>query len=743
MSYTNYRHFWSCGASTLLATLAMQGAQPANSPTATDTAQLEEVVVTAQKKVENLQKASIAVAVLSPDDLAKQGITNAIDLQEVLPAVRFVAADQMTVSIRGLGTTNDNPGVDSAVAYSQDGIYAAHPMALTPVLFDIKRVEALLGPQGTLYGRNSNGGVINFITNDPESEFGGYAKVGFGNYGAITSEVALNLPLGDSWSLRIAGGSERHNPYDQDGSNDVSALAGRVKLQYRPDENLRLLFTVDAAKRDSQGASYGGICPPNNANPNCAGIAWVPWSGLPPEPKSALNNDSIYGASITVDYNLGWAGLTSLTGYKAYDFEVDTSPGWYNGVASFDYLHPESNRFFTQEVRLANRPDARIVWVAGAYYSHETQPTSFVQFNYSHSEFLGIPPGLFQKLNVESYTANSAAVFGDVTLPISDRFRFRGGLRYTYESKDLLGTFVAGLLGPPEFLFGPPQVNTGSQATSKVTWKAGVDFDVTPENLLYATVSTGFKSGGTNNLPAAAVGLTTYDPETITAIEIGSKNRFLNNRLQINASLFHYDYKGYQTFAFYRPQSGPLANSTLFPTLNSQTATFEGGELQADLALTASDKFGLSLNILTNKFDQFVVDLPFDHVIDLSNTDVFLSPRSQVGLRYEHKVTRANGDVFSLAVNTQFVASTIAQGDQGAFTGNSPYTQSSYHKTGANLTYRMAESGWTFSAFARNLENKAVINSVAGGYPVFDNFFHTNAMIDPPRTFGMSVGKQF
>ena len=142
--------------------LALSGLLAAHAA-ATANDQLQEVVITAQKKTENLQKAAIAVEVLRPADLANAGIKNPVDLQEIMPAVKFVDADVITVQIRGLGTTDANPGVDSAVAYVQDGVYLSHPNALSPVMFDIKDVETALGPQGTLYGRNSDAGAISRI----------------------------------------------------------------------------------------------------------------------------------------------------------------------------------------------------------------------------------------------------------------------------------------------------------------------------------------------------------------------------------------------------------------------------------------------------------------------------------------------------------------------------------------------------------------------------------------------------
>ncbi len=708
-----------------------------------ETGQLEEIVVTAQKRSENLQNASVSVDALRPNEIADAGIRNAIDLQELLPTVRFVAADQMTVLIRGLGTVNDNAGVDSAVAYSQDGIYLAHPEALTPVLFDIQRVEAVLGPQGTLYGRNSNGGVINFITNDPGPLFGGSVRLGGGNFSAFNSEAVLNVPLSDAWALRIAGGTEKHASYVSDGSNDVDAQAGRVKLLYKSD-NFKALFAIDAAERRSVGASYGGLCPPGNIAPACLGIPWRPWAGDPPHARSAYNNDSIFGASMTLDYDLGWSSLTSLSGFKSYNFKGDTSPGWYGGIDHFDYVHHDGSRFFTQEVRLTSEAGSKIGWVSGVFYSHESQPagTDSIYRDTILQQLYGLPANYYQKLDIISSDYQSEAVFGDFTVPVVGALRFRGGLRLTHESKDAVGTAQLGIEGVPGFPFGPLQTNEASESITRVTWKTGLDYDLTPHNLLYVTVSTGFKSGGVNNLPTA-VGLSTYLPETIKAVELGSKNRFLEDRLQINASVFHYGYKNYQNFTFYTPTGGPLAGSTLFPTVNSQTATFEGGELQTTFALTAADIVGLDLNVLHNRFNEFFVALPYAPVLDLSNTDVPLSPKERVGLNYQHTFKFSGGASFSVAANSEWVASSIVYGNQGPTTNNALYTQGSYHKSGANLNYQTGEGGWKISAFIRNIENKDVINTVSGGYPVVPNLNLVNAMIDPPRTYGLAVQKDF
>lgn len=706
--------------------------------------QLEEVVVTAQKRTESAQKASLALDVVQADAFESEGIKNAIDLQDIVPTVHFIAADQMVVQIRGLGTNNDNPGVDSAVGYSEDGVYLAHPPALTPVLFDLQRVEVLLGPQGTLYGRNTNGGVINFISNDPSTTgLSGYAKIGGGNYSAINSEAAINLPLSDKWALRLSEGSEKHSGYSADGTNDVDAWGARAKLLFLPTDYLAFKLTLDGGKRDSLGQGYGGQCPPGNVAPGCAGVTWVPWSGFSPRAAGLINDDSIFGGSLDINADLGWAELTSITAYRGYSMQATTAPSAApDGTANFLYSHPNHSHAVTQEVRLASQASDRLKWVAGVYYSHESEP-AYVRFDYFQNTILqalyGLPPDYWQQLTTTRETDRSAAVFGDVTVPVTDRFRVRAGLRYTNEQKNAGGQIDS---GATNVFVTPTQYTSAAQSTSKVTWKAGVDYDLTPENLLYATVSTGFKSGGLNNLPAAA-NLTTYKPETITAYEVGSKNRFDDGRVQVNLSVFRYNYKDYQTMEFYQPTGGSLAGSTLFPTVNSQTATFEGGELQAAFAVTAVDRVTAELDVLHDVFNSFVIALPYSPVVNLSNTDVPLTPRSAVSLAYEHVFELGNAGDLTVAADAHYSDHYLATGNEGPTTASALYTQPSYTKINANLSWHSREGGWTVSAFVRNMTNRATINTVAGGYPTLSNFTLVNAMVDPPRTFGASVQKDF
>jgi iron complex outermembrane recepter protein len=732
------------GLGALIVSLATGGAVAAEPP-ADDTATLQEVVITAEKRTENLQNAPVAVDVLKPETLSDQGVTNIADLQDVLPAVKFVTGTYPTISIRGLGTVDENAGVDSAVAYSQDGIYLSHPNALAPIMFDLERVEAVLGPQGTLYGRNSNAGVINFISKDPEFTFGGDASLGYGNYGSITSEAALNVPLSDVLALRLSGATEKHDGYDDDGGQSANNLAGRVKLLYRPNGDFSAKLTIDGAQRRFGGPAYSGVCPPNTLDTYCVNVPYQPWSGLSPAGDSNYNNDTIFGVSLHLDANLGWGTLTSLTGYKNYKWFSDASAAWYGGVDNFDFIQSEKDSFVTQEFRIASIPGSTISWVAGLYYSDDSL-TGTTQYNYITNTFA--PPEYFQGFPITSYTSRSEAIFGDLTAPIPfvDHLRLRVGGRLTHESKDEAGLNTQGDLVTGA-LYGPPVMTSANESLTKPTWKAGLDYDLTNKNLLYFTWSTGFKSGGLNNLPPEAGSLATYAPELITAEEVGSKNRFFDDRLEINLSAFHYAYKNYQTYEFWRPLAdlgapASIANGTFFPTVNSQTATFEGGELNAAWRATPEDTFTFAVNLLHNTYDQFNIELPYSPPIDLSDSSVFLSPRRTFSLGYEHEFRLPNNDRFLVGAYSQVVSSQIAQGLYTAGADSEEYTQPAYHRTNAYLTYKMV-SGWAVNAYIRNIENVAVVNIVAAGYPIPQNFYLVNYRLDPPRTYGVTISKKF
>jgi len=703
----------------LLAAAAAGGLSSAAAAQTAPVAQLGEIVVTAQKKSENLQHAALSITAVTPAQISDQGIKNPFDLQTLLPNVRWQSSAVTVPIIRGVGTFNTSAGVDSSVAYSLDGVYLSHYPALPPVLFDIQRIEAVRGPQGTLYGRNSNAGVLNIISKDPGPEPGASASIQVGNYGTIASEAMLNLPINDKVGLRLSGGTNRHTPYSDDGFNDEDSWAGRGKLSIAPSDNLKILISVDGSRRNSRGTFFS-ICPPHSAQAACAGVPFRPFAGSGTDQPEDFNITKTFGVSGQINYSTPWAVLTSITGYRTYSLRTRTDSPHHN----FAYAQSEDDEFITQEIRLSSLPSSRIGWVLGGYYSHEDQPdetdysfSSPATFNVSNAKALGfaLPHG--------EYT--SKAVFADVTIPVMDRLRLKGGLRYTDETKTALGQTL--------FFFNDQVVGAvptgGATREKRVTRKAGADFDVTPSNMLYVTASNGFKSGGVNQVPVITGLPTTYGPETIVAEEVGSKNRFLDGRLQINADAFHYDYSGFQVFTTLVDPTG-VVPGFFFAAINSQKATFWGAELEASALLTPDDRLDLTATWLHTRFDRFVVPAAG---LDYSGNSAANAPKYTFGGAFQHTFHLPDGESVRFRIDSQVVA-----GGYVDYSNNPGSYQDTYTRTGANLTYE-ARRGFSFTLYVRNIENSGILSTWQTPLDLPVDF----VAVYPPRTFGFIVKKTF
>ncbi|HEY3654724.1 MAG TPA: TonB-dependent receptor [Steroidobacteraceae bacterium] len=670
---------------------------------------LETITITARKVTEDLQHASIAVTVLNSDDITRRGITDPTELQAVLPNIEFMPAGTPMVIIRGVGTENNLAGVDSSVAYSVDGIYLSHPTGLPPILYDINQVEAVRGPQGTLFGRNSNGGALQFNTNVPVlNQVQALAALTSGNYGRVGSEAMVNLPVGDTVALRLAFASDEHSPYFADGYQDADNQAGRARLLFAPTENLRDVLSFDISKAGGRGVGLT-YCPGLTTLPQCQGRVWVPFAGLGVNhPRDFLNQQS-WAAYNDFQYTTPWAALTWLSSFRRSSWDNPISVGPIAiAPATFESSPSNVSGFFTQELRLAGAPTAvkQLKWVFGLYYAHER----IHQFDrYAFDDF-----PLFNFTS--DGTVNSAAVFGQATWSVVDRLRITGGIRDTNERKASFGDAIQGGTGTP--------VPTGGrQSVSKVTWKAGIDFDLSNTSLLYGAASTGFKSGGVSQVPPILAAFSSYAPEYIKAYSIGSKNRFWNERLQANLEAFYYDYTGYQQ---YIPESDP-AGGLYFATVNSQKATIYGAELETVAALTSVDRLSVALSVIPKAaFDQFVVG-----TLNFSGNRMQSTPKYTIQGTFGHKFNLSNGGNIAAEVETRFV--------DGHFVNNSNYIgsyQTSYEKTNLNIRYEDPSGTWSVTAFGNNLENKAVITAYTG---VVTAPGGDEAYLAPPRTYGVTV----
>lgn len=689
----------------VLAILASSGAV-AQSPQAAaeQSATIEDIVVTARRTTETLQNAPVAVTVIGGGALERGGITGLTELQSRLPSVTFqVATSTPVITVRGVGTFSTQAGVDSAIAYTVDGIFLAHPQGYPPVLVDIARVESLRGPQGTLYGRNSNGGAINFLTNEPVlGQVQANIALTAGNYETFGSEAMLNVPLGETVAVRAAFGSNKRDGFYRDGYSDANDSVARLRVLFQPNDRLRIVLSGDRYRLSNDGAGWD-YCPPNTTSAACAGRPFRPFTGLNGRNLADFNRSSSWSVYNQMDLSLDWATLTSLTSYRDNDFLARQTQILGPGSSS-GFIQGVRSKLFTQELRIASPKGASFDWLLGGYFARETGPASQT-FNTNEIPYFSSDPNL---------RTTSKAVFGEVTVPLASSFRVIGGLRYTDERKSATG--VVRTINTTTVELPILQVFQ----TKKWTWKAGAELDLSASSRAYATVSTGFKSGGINQVPDLPGFTGSYRPETITAYQLGSKNRLFGNRLQLNGEFFYYDYKDFQALQVIRDAAVP---GFFIQTSNSQKSSMYGGELEAEIAVSSAGRLSLVATWLHARFDTYIVG-----ATNLSGNQIQAAPDFTFGGAYEHKLDLANGSRITLGIDSKYVT--------GHFTANSNAPgsyQDGYVRTNASLAFETPDRHWQISAFVRNLENKA---QVAAFQPSANGDL---VLLNPPRTFGATV----
>jgi iron complex outermembrane receptor protein len=718
---------------------------------------LQEIVVTAQRREENLQKAAIPVNAVTGETLTNQGITQATDLTRLVPALQVAPAASFTqIYLRGVGTFGANAFAEQGVAFNLDGIYLSRPAAPAALFYDLERMEVLKGPQGTLYGRNATGGAVNLITTKPKlGDVGGFVTAEYGNYDAVKASGAVNLPLGDKAAFRLSGQYVNRDGYFSDGYDDEDTQAVRAQLRLDTGDGFDMNLMVDYGHVGGQGS--GGTIMPLLAGKRRLGpsdpaviAAYVARAPSPPVPQIIARSDGYqdndyYGAAITANADLGFATLTVIPAWRKTDLD------FVSYASSFLIDVTEKSDQMSLETRLANQSD-QLKWVLGAYYF--TEDTSARQFFDQGSNGT--------RINSELQT-RSYAVFGEATYSVSDRFRVTGGIRYTHDNKQqVTEAHTLPFVGfvPPAFPnFIPIILDLRTDATTdvnfrKTTWKAGIEFDAGPRSLLYATVATGFKSG----ILYSALGQNYSAPERMTAYTIGSKNRFFDNTLQLNVEAFYWDYKDQQISHLAPVQVGSSPGGPIFgpvfKTENAGSATIYGLEMDMLWQPTRNDLLSVNLQYLHTDYDDlryqaYSVTGPAPIIgcgvtptaqlgaspaariydVDCSGQPLVNAPKWVLNAGYDHIFDLGDGGRVIAGVDTRIESSRYLSLDFLALG-----RQGSYMMSNARLTYETASGNLAITAFVNNLENELV----------FSNSFQSPAkagviynQLRPPRTYGV------
>lgn len=780
------QHAWKCLRTTLMmsaAGLLMVPAAMAAETTADDDV-LAEIVVTAQKVKETLDKAPVAVSVLSADALDRQNITAADDLVTTVPNLQF---SQNGFAMRGIGSNNGFSGY-STVATQIDGIYAPFPTTLTLGMFDIGAIEVLRGPQGTVHGRNATAGVVNINTADPGTELKVAGDVQYGTHQDLQVRLNTDLPVNEDLSVRISAfrhvndgrypryaAQDRFDKTDQTGVRLTSLwnisdnVTWRLSLNYGEDVGTTpFLFLASYNYYPSANlktGSFGAVEIINTHEPN-PGIQNV---------RENQKDVREYAARSRLAWQVSDAvTATYIAGFSVLKNDgVDVS----TGVFSQEYLdlRQESS---SHEIDINYDSDA-LSLVAGGYYYWDDKPsgqrllhagnTAPAPFGSVFNAFGALSAGTGKKIStinavdvVNTYSdwgSESAAIFAQGTFHVTDRFRLLAGLRSTWDTvhggqQELVclgGTVtrvnINSTTCPAGGLGLTDDSNRASEKFSKISWKAGLDYDLTEEVMGYATVSTGYRAGGlqSSTNPAPYTG---YKPETVTNYEAGLRSNLLDRRLFLSATIFNMDYKDLQVSSVIGTASGPVAVTT-----NAAKARIKGVELETIFHPTHNDRLTAYVSYLDGKYTSFPnasdnmhsADVMYNifapilgyaaipgAVADFSGNRLANAPRWSARLGYQHIFDLPGGSSLTPAVDFYVQSRT--------FSDSANYVQGingSYTKTDLNLRWDSPEQRHFVNAFINNLEDERVANQTSVVWS------STTAVYNPGRTVGIRVGASF
>ena len=798
-------------AAVFAASSAMAAAQNdtgADSPSTPDSAgketsaALDTITVTATKRSTPLQKTPIAITAISAQTLDKERVITVQDITSLVPG--FAATTQgdhgvITLTLRGIG--NDSAKTEYAdpeVALFVDGIYTPRAEGAASLLLDLESVEVLRGPQGTLWGRNSTVGAVNMQTAKPViGDSSGNVQFGFGDFARLGARGAFNLPISDSWAMRVAFAHEQHegyvdyqNPgellpslesqqaaYLASGGDPAAFQAinpnlfvtGGDKYNSQNQSALRVSSLFQPSSDFSWNVSYEYFRDTGTPNMN---LMQTPregqdfWSSL--VNTAPYLDREVHTLRSRMDWDLSdYLSLSYTAGFSRFegssDFDQDGGvqvPTSYTTGATYqeDRTNYSVYRNHSHELDLKSNGENTIDWILGLYYAAEKNKIRFdiPIFNGTQQGTVAWQGSFIQP----KQTVDSKAVFGQATWNVSDAFRLTGGLRYTDDAKENIGGRGWGWQYNPDvpqvpvapgtipstetgFGFGVGGINDGKYDHGQLTWLVRADYDLTPGLLLYGSVSTGYKSGGLQD------GGVPYKHEELTNFEIGTKSTFLDGQVVWNNAIYYEDFKDFQLAAPITFVDG--SRGLGFSNVKGSTKVW-GFESELNARLTDDDrlqfvfsaiphkKLGTLLYAGSNDYQGLPacpVESGIGNCLDVSGNELAHAPDAAFTLVYEHDFHFSSGARLTPRISTHYESESWLS----AFNLGDGDKQASYHRTDLSMRYLNPAGTWYVDVYVDNAENKKVRTS-AGRTSVGSGFEYLSQYL-PPRTVGMNFGVWF
>ncbi|MDH3639206.1 MAG: TonB-dependent receptor, partial [Gammaproteobacteria bacterium] len=718
-------------------------------------AQIEEIVVTAQKREQSAQDIPIAITAFTRERVQELGFNEPGDIAQHVPNLdvkNTLGFSNPIVTIRGIGVNDFQANADQSAGVYVDEVFMASSAMLAFQLFDIERVEVLKGPQGTLYGRNTTAGAVSFVSRRPTREFEGDLTVGYANYERLDAEGHISGPVGEQAAGRLAFTTTQSNGGHINnlltGNSDYGQLdrwAVRGSLDFQFGDNVDVNLTANTGQDDSDAGTTWkmigvvdpmtfGTCAPALAGDFAATrnqcIDFLGFQDQNPDPYTGSWNKATkldaeqHGLALRVNVDLGRTTLTSVTGYQGYERflgeDADGSPARY-----IDIEYKNKIDQLSQELRLSSnepfRPagsDSEIHWIAGAFYhfdEREGTPNQAIDtFDFVND------------LLVTAWTqdTDSAALFGHLEWRLSTQWQLAFGARETWERKRFDGSSVSnpfpggsgftGLTTP--FVFA-----ANNQEIDDTAFTGDVALEWTPNDasLIYLKFSKGFKSGGFNGgFASSNPELEPFDPEKLMAYELGFKSTLLDGTMQLNSAFFYYDYKDQQLFA--------VPTDALIPTIrltNAEKAEIIG--IDAEMQWRPIERLDVIAGLGwldTENQDPRFAGLELPNAPELTFNGL---------VRYE--IPLRNGIMLAPSVDFTFTDEMFKTID------NKPLLRSdSFWISNARLTATLSEK-WEFMVWVKNLGDIEYIVEAFDQEATGQMIYNYNL----PRTYGISVSRRW
>jgi iron complex outermembrane receptor protein len=738
----------------------------------------DEIVVTATKRAENVQDVPISISVIAADAVAKRGLTDSLAVSRVtagLVAESATGAANPRFRLRGVGTNDFSATATPAVGIYEDEVYLMSGAAQSFPLYDLDHVEVLRGPQGSLWGKNTTAGAIHFVTQKPTQETRGYARLGYGSDDTREAEAAIGGALiPGTLAARVAGVyRHRDGQYDNDftgkdaGRNTQWDVRGQLLWDIGPDAALLVKGHGGRTVVDVPLKHIGILADGSDSD----GYAEEPGK------RSLSNNGPGYtrtnraGTDARLNVDLGSVTLTDVAGYetsKSIIFSDDDA----NPIAKYHERYGGKARTFTNELRLASDDTGPLSWIVGGYYLHD-RTRSFGQLGL-YSPVVDASGASLFGVNGAAYDfvvhTENVAGFGSVSYAVTDRLKLTAGGRYTWEKKDIAGTANDYITNPADVFdasnIGTVYIDTrngiyrdgsgkaipatpGSKSWKRFTWDVSADYKVTDDALIFGRIARGFRSGNYNTYVASPGDLSVYDPETLTSYELGVKTAWLDKRLTLNATAFHYDYKDIQV---------TVLQSVGAQTTNAASARVNGFEVEA----VAKPVEGLTLTggwgYQDSKYKKFDASVPFPinlgQPLDISGKSFERAPKHTLNLAGEYVVPIGTGHLsfltdwrYTSRYRFHVWSDSIIPGNTAPFLADpavqqlvkDAFSQDNLWLGNARIAYTTEGDRFEIAGWVKNVANKAYRTNT------FAMFFNRSMSYYPGelRTYGATLTARF